>query len=267
MTQQAFDRYEKKYLLTPEQNRFLQERLIPYFKADPYGLHTICSVYYDTEDFSIIRQSCSKPVYKEKLRLRSYTTPGAPAPGPDSPVFLELKKKFDGIVNKRRISMNLQQAQDYLSDGILPPKEIAESQIFREIDWFVQRWQPSRAVLVAYDRIALQGLTEAVPRMTFDQNIRWRTEHPDPAYGSEGQPLWPEKTGTVLMEIKIPGAIPVWLARLLNEAGVYPASFSKIGSIYKAYLNPFTTLNRRNIPCSKASYPYPHPAASPRSAF
>ena len=264
--QQTFDRYEKKYLLTPEQARFLQARLTPYFREDQYGLHTICSVYYDTEDFAVIRQSCDKPVYKEKLRLRSYTSFGAPAPGPDSPVFLELKKKFDGVVNKRRVSLTLQQARDYLSGGTLPPKEIAESQIFREIDWFVRRWQPCKAVLVAYDRIALQGLTEAAPRMTLDRNIRWRTELPDPAYGSDGQLLWPEQESPVLMEVKVPGAVPVWLAHLLDEAGVYPASFSKIGSIYTAHLNPFDPQIRRNIPCSKASCPSPRPAASPRSA-
>jgi len=261
--QQIFDRYEKKYILTPEQLSSLQEAFAPYFAADVYGLHTICSVYYDTDDFLITRLSNEKPVYKEKLRLRSYSVPGGPPPGPDSTVFLELKKKYKGIVNKRRIPMTLQEARDYLSEGI-PPAKVRESQIFREIDWFIRRWRPQKGVLVAYDRLAMTG-PDSAPRVTFDRNIRWRSERPDPGFGTDGTPLLPpEQAGHVLMEIKIPGAVPVWLAGILGKAGVYPISFSKIGSIYKTFLNPFMAPDRRNSPCLKASFPNPQPAASPR---
>lgn len=252
--QQIFDRYEKKYILTPAQLSCLQEALAPYFTADVYGLHTICSVYYDTDDFLITQLSNEKPVYKEKLRLRSYSIPGGPPPSPDSTVFLELKKKYKGIVNKRRISLTLQEARNYLSKGI-PPIKVQESQIFREIDWFIQRWKPQKGVLVAYDRIAMTSPASA-PRLTFDRNIRWRTQRPDPGFGTGGTPLLPpQQSDNVLMELKIPGSVPVWLAAILDKAGVYPVSFSKIGSIYKNFLNPFTIPDRRNSPCLKASFP------------
>ena len=95
----CFERYEKKYCLTLSQQRFLLERMTPYMKKDAYGEYTICNIYYDTDDFHLIRASLEKPVYKEKLRVRSY---GVPEEG--DRVFVELKKKFDGVVYKRRVT-------------------------------------------------------------------------------------------------------------------------------------------------------------------
>lgn len=99
----CFERYEKKYCLTLSQQRFLLERMTPYMKKDAYGEYTICNIYYDTDDYRLIRASLEKPVYKEKLRVRSYGVPQA-----DGRVFVELKKKFDGVVYKRRITMDIQ---------------------------------------------------------------------------------------------------------------------------------------------------------------
>ena len=68
-------RVEKKYLLSEDKYNRLLERLEPYMQLDEYGLHTICNIYYDTPDYDLIRTSIDKPVYKEKLRLRSYGIP------------------------------------------------------------------------------------------------------------------------------------------------------------------------------------------------
>lgn len=73
--QTCFRRYEKKYLLTPAQQEFILHGVRGYMKEDAYGRYTICNIYYDTEDYSLIRSSLDKPVYKEKLRVRSYGTP------------------------------------------------------------------------------------------------------------------------------------------------------------------------------------------------
>ena len=89
--QSCFERYEKKYMLTPDQQRFLLDGMRPYMQADDYGEYTICNVYYDTDDWQLVRASIEKPVYKEKLRVRSYGVPAA-----DGSVFVELKKKYDG---------------------------------------------------------------------------------------------------------------------------------------------------------------------------
>lgn len=126
----VFERHEKKYRLSEEKYLLLTKRLAKHMKGDQYGKHTICSLYCDTDDYLLIRRSIEKPKYKEKLRLRSYGMPT-----PDSTVFLELKKKLDGVTYKRRIPLTLAEAERYLSDGQLPEKT---GQILEEIDWFIK---------------------------------------------------------------------------------------------------------------------------------
>ena len=123
--QTVFERTEKKYILTLAQRRELLKRIAEHIKPDEYGESTVCSLYFDTDDYRLIRRSMEKPVYKEKLRLRSYSTPKR-----DSNVFLELKKKYNGVVYKRRKTMKLGEAKDYLKYGVMPD----DSQIMRELD-------------------------------------------------------------------------------------------------------------------------------------
>lgn len=226
--QDVFKRYEKKYRISGTQYQEILERLSDKMVRDEYGLHTINNIYYDTDNFALIRASIEKPVYKEKLRLRSY---GTPKDG--DKVFVELKKKFKGVVYKRRIALPLMDANRYLIQGRKPE---VNSQIFQEIDWFVNRYQPQPKVFIGYDRLALIGSEDSALRVTFDQNIRYRTTSLDLAKGTFGAPLI--SPGEFLMELKIPGVMPLWLSHALNDLKIYPTSFSKIGACYKDYLLP-----------------------------
>ncbi|OLR66568.1 molecular chaperone [Intestinimonas butyriciproducens] len=224
--QRCFQRYEKKYLLNPEQYQKIRAGLAPYMEADEHGRYTICNLYYDTPDFQLIRASLDKPVYKEKLRMRSY---GVPADG-DS-VFVELKKKYKGVVYKRRTVLEAGEALDYLA-GRCSPR--AKDQICREIDWFLGRYHPVPQVFIAYDREALAGLEDRVLRVTFDIDLRWRDTALDLRSGDGGERI--TSRDQILMEIKIPGSEPVWLSRLLSENSVFPTSFSKYGVCYRENL-------------------------------
>ena len=202
--QSVFRRYEKKYLVTQEQYDRLAKVFAPRMERDRFSESTISNIYYDTPDFRLIRRSLDQPVYKEKLRLRTYRTPHA-----DTEAFVEIKKKYDHVVYKRRIGMNYQQAVDYL-DGAPAPEE---SQISREIDWFCRFYEGLQpAMCIFYDRLAVFDREQPDLRVTFDSGIRCRA---------------------CLMEIKIPGAAPLWLARALSDAGVFPSHFSKYGAAYQ----------------------------------
>lgn len=226
MAQDIFRRYEKKYRITTEQYQQLLSRMIVGLVPEQYGKHTICNVYFDTEDYQMIRNSLEKPVYKEKLRLRSYGTPGN-----EDVVYLELKKKFDGVVYKRRIMMTYMETKKYLYDGIWPQ---ADSQILREIDYALQFYQARPAVYLAYERIAFFGRENPDLRITFDMNIRARQYAAELGKGSYGT-VFLDK-GEMLMEVKIPGAMPVWMSRLFSELQIYPISFSKYGTYYQEYI-------------------------------
>ncbi len=224
--QDVFQRYEKKYLLTPAQYEGLLAPLTARMKPDPFGESVIRNLYFDTPDYRLIRASLEKPVYKEKLRLRCYGMPEG-----QSPAFVELKKKYKGVVFKRRVDMPLAQAEDYLLRGRSPDKD---GQIIREINWFMQ-YYPSLAprMFIGYHRRAFYGLQDGGLRVTFDSQIGWRTQRLRLQAGEWGRMLL--APGQQLMEIKIPGAMPLWLARALGDLGIYPVSFSKYGQGFLAY--------------------------------
>ena len=226
----TFKRFEKKYLLSAEQFAALWERMAPHLEPDEYPRSTVCSIYYDTADYGLIRHSLDAPVYKEKLRLRSYNVPGR-----TDPVFVELKKKYRGVVYKRRVSLPEEQAARWLDEGEKPEED---SQMIREIQWLLESVKPRAKVFLACDRYAFRDREEAELRITFDRDIRWRETELDLCAGDAGEPLL--EPGQVLMEVKIPGAAPLWLAHLLSELRLFPTSFSKYGTCYREHiLNEF----------------------------
>lgn len=222
--QSVFQRYELKYMLTRKQKELLLKVMEPYMKLDQYGRTTIRNIYFDTDNYRLIRHSIEKPAYKEKLRIRSYSRSEE-----GSPVFVELKKKYKSVVYKRRIVMPEQQAMDWLCGNADHPEK---SQIADEIDYFRQFYgalYPS--VFLTYEREAYYSLTGDSFRVTFDENILYREK--DIALNSEvwGTPLLPE--GMVLMELKTPGGIPLWMTHFLTEQRIYKTFFSKYGNAYR----------------------------------
>lgn len=217
-----FKRIEKKYLLSEKQFENLFRRIGFHLKPDEYGLSTVLSLYLDTPDHRIIRNSLEAVDYKEKLRLRSYG-----AASSDSTVFLELKKKYGGVVYKRRTAMNLSQAYSYLNRKAKP----FESQIMSEIDWAMRlyRW-PKPAMLIACEREAWFDDEHPDLRLTFDRNIRYRETDLSFRRAHTGTSLLSDNT--VLLEIKTAGAMPLWLADALDKGCILPCSFSKYGAAY-----------------------------------
>lgn len=221
-----FQRTEKKYILSEDQYLALmikiREKLVP----DIHGKSTVCNLYLDTPSFLLIRSSIDakneSAVYKEKIRLRSYGTPSD-----NSHVFLELKKKYKGIVYKRRISMKLREAIDYLENRTMP----ADSQIMREIEYAMQYYRrPQPAVYLSYEREAFYSEENPTLRLTFDTDIRYRTENVRLEDGIYGKKILND--GFHLLEVKSDASMPLWLTRALDEEKIYPSSFSKYGTAY-----------------------------------
>lgn len=226
MAQEIFRRTEKKFLLSEPQYTALIERFSGRMERDEYGRYEILNLYYDTEDCRMIRNSLGHPKYKEKLRLRSYGVPEK-----ESMVFLELKKKYGGIVYKRRAELSLAEAENWMDRGI-PPKR--DAQILREIDYVRRQWDLSAKAEISYEREAWRGIREREFRITFDRRLRARRERLFLEEGPFGEELLPG--GTVLMEVKVLNAFPLWLSGALSELGIRMTSFSKYGSYYRKEL-------------------------------
>lgn len=229
--QSIFKRYEKKYIITALQKQKILQTAKPYIVEDKYFHSAVCSIYYDTPSRLMVRNSIEKPVYKEKLRLRSYGVPSA-----DDKVFIELKKKYRGVVYKRRTVMTLSEAEIFLSGKLLP-----KTQIEKELAWALKYYEGIEpAMFVSYDRDSYCGIQDETLRITFDSNPLVREEILSLADG-----IWGEKilhNGLYIMEVKSPYAIPLWLADALDKQKIFPASFSKYGT---AYVN---SLKKQNEP-------------------
>ena len=245
MATEVMKRHENKYLVDSSTYFKLQDRVSQLTEVDEYNkkssFYTISNLYYDTDDNNIIRTSVSKPKYKEKLRLRAY---GVPKEG--DRVYLEIKKKYQGVVNKRRTIFALPEAYEFVTTGSIIPKEYMNKQVFRELKYFINLYNPTPKLYLAYDRRAYIG--ENNLRITFDMNIRTRRYDLRLEKGDYGEKLidgdlW-------LIEIKVDGVIPLWLTKLLSEYKVYRQGFSKYGTEYQKFismegveecLNPFLT--------------------------
>ena len=227
--QAVFRRYELKYLLTREQKAAVLAAMEPYMAPDRYGRTTIRNLYFDTGNYRLIRRSMERPAYKEKLRLRGYQQAG-----PDSGVFVELKKKYDGVVYKRRMALAERDAMDWLA-GRTPCPE--RTQISREIDYFLGYYEDLRPVVfLSYEREAYFCRDGGDFRVTFDENIRCRREDLSLRAAVWGMPILEE--GRTLMELKCSGGVPLWMVRALSRERIRKTSFSKYGTAYQTLIFP-----------------------------
>ena len=227
--QTVFKRYELKYLLTPEQKETVLAAMSPYMALDKYGRTTIRNIYFDTDGYRLVRRSIEKPAYKEKLRIRSYSKAT-----PDSTVFVELKKKYDGVVYKRRLPLCEREATAWVCRENTCP---VDTQISREIEYFIRFYGSLKpAVFLSYEREAYYSKDGSDFRVTFDENVLCRQTDVDLCADVYGSPILPE--GKVLMELKCSGGIPLWMVKALSRERIYKTSFSKYGTAYGTLIFP-----------------------------
>jgi SPX domain protein involved in polyphosphate accumulation len=242
MAIEIFNRYENKYVVSEKTALRLQDRLSEYMELDAYNkLHdtySISNLYYDTEDSHLIRTSLSKPKYKEKLRLRAYGVPDG-----NTNVYVEIKKKVNRLVNKRRSAMTLDEAYSFLQSGRAPEiRPGMNRQVVGEIEYFLQTCDINPMICLSYERRAYFGVGQHDLRVSFDTNILTRRYDLRLESGIYGAPLLDGDCW--LMEIKVAQSIPFWLCQLLSEYEIYPVSFSKYGTEYKQMLK--SAINRRS---------------------
>ena len=241
--QTVFKRYELKYLLTQEQKAAILAAMMPYMSLDRYGRTTIRNLYFDTDSYRLIRRSIEKPVYKEKLRLRCYAQASS-----DSTVFVELKRKFDHIVYKRRLPLPEREAMVWVRGGT---PHHPRTQISAEIEYFLSYYESLRpTVFLSYEREAYYARDGGDFRVTFDENILCRQDELSLCAEVWGTPLLSKEQ--TLMEIKCSGGIPLWMVRTLSAHRIYKTSFSKYGTAYETMIFPAlsgnTTFTKETIP-------------------
>lgn len=263
--QQVFRRREIKYCLDEKTFAAVKAAILPHLVPDTYANYSIFNEYCDTKDYDLIAKSVEKPAFKQKLRIRSYGTAGA-----NDRVFLELKKKYAGVVYKRRITLTLAEAETAVLSGRLPARFLSENEqiidtlppafaeiaatkaqnavqgtreIFSarrrlpkdpnaaELAGFLSQKKIEKRTFLAYDREAYHAANDEELRVTFDTNLRFRTENVSLSFGGEGSAF--SAAPAAILEIKAQDAFPLWLTGILTRERVYPSSFSKYGYLYE----------------------------------
>ena len=221
--QMIFKRHEIKYMISSEQLSLILEEIKKHMVADEHGESTICSLYFDTPSFQLIRRSIEHPVYKEKLRLRSYGVANA-----DSKVYVELKKKYKKVVYKRLITLKEKDAMRYLLNDEIDSR----TQITDEIDYFKKFYAGlAPSMLLMYKRQAYYAKNDQEFRVTFDRDVLWRDYDLTLTHGIYGAPVL--DSNQILMEVKTKDAIPLWMTQILTTHQIYKKSFSKYGTAYQ----------------------------------
>ena len=234
MALKSFKRFEKKFILTSEQYNKLLPILLNYMNLDKHCKvgenYNRYNIYYDTLNNDVIRHSISKPYYKEKLRLRSYNVPNSL----DDKVFLELKKKINGIVNKRRVVMTLGEVYEFLENRKKPNFDDYENnQVIREIEYYLSKNKVYPNVYIGYSRKALFGKDDKEFWVTFDNEITARRNYLYLTSGCFGYDILGENK--FLMEVKFLGSIPLWFTKILSDLKIYNTHYSKYGTEYMMY--------------------------------
>lgn len=289
----VFKRVEKKYRIGAAERAAVEAAAGGPMAVDAYGRTRITSLYLDTPERSMIARSVEKPLYREKLRLRAYgdaagvalmgafgagpivrepgglplsdgevetrVAAGLQVPGAAAalPVFFGIKKKFKGIVYKRRLALTLPAALAFvsglpyeqacarwpLSDAALAAAALspATRQIARELEAAMDRWLPLvPSIGIACDRVAWayrpemfqeregDELFDSELRITFDDCLEYLDCH---RFRSPWRPII--ESSESVMEIKSAGPYPPWLVEVLSAERIYPASFTKYGNAYQ----------------------------------
>lgn len=232
--QSAFNRYEQKFLIPIDQIDHIKEQIGPYVTQDDNASlshYTICNIYYDTTNDEIIKRSVSKPMFKEKLRLRCY---GEPKQG--DIMFLEIKKKLNGFVNKRRTSISYEDACMLIHEKVMPiKKSYHNSQVLNEIYFYVKNKQLIPRISLSYDREAYYAIDDESIRLTFDYNMTSRRDNVNLGRTHEDTLIVQDERA--ILEVKTTGALPLWLTNILTANQIYPNSFSKYGTEFYHYLS------------------------------
>ncbi|MDO4198005.1 MAG: polyphosphate polymerase domain-containing protein [Erysipelotrichaceae bacterium] len=216
---ETFERTETKYLISREQLKEILNLTNDYLQTDRFFKGNLMSIYYDTDSYQMIRCSIEKPEYKEKIRIRSYDD----VEDNDS-VYVEYKKKYNGIVYKRRTTVGYKDAMENLYDASFEDRQVAK-EIKRGLI-FYKDVKPK--IFISTRRYSYRGKEDENLRITFDLDMKYRTDNLCLKRSDKDKTI----SDGIVMEIKTVNPYPLWLVKVLNETKAYPQSFSKVGEAY-----------------------------------
>ena len=223
-------RYEIKYHVTETQAAAIAEFIRPFVQLDRYCKlqptrdYPVVSLYLDSGDLRLCRESLTGHKNRFKLRIRSYTDEL------EYPRFFEIKRRMNTTIIKNRARVMDPDVKTLLAGLSLPPQSYtADMDTINQFQLYAGNIRAKPLVLVRYMRQAYEG-NERV-RITFDRDLEYNvTKVAEVRLGGGGWQRNPFTIGGVILEIKFTDRYPAWLARLVRQFNLRARSISKYAS-------------------------------------
>jgi len=228
-------RYELKYRIYESNAEAIKQFIKPYVQLDRYcklqrsGAYPIVSLYLDSDDLHLCRESLTGQKNRFKLRIRSYTDE------PDYPRFFEIKRRINNVIVKNRARVMDHNVATLLAGLSLPPQDYdytADQETLRQFQLYVNSISAKPVILIRYMRQAYEGDSENRVRITFDRHLAYNiTNTPKVRLNSRG---WqPRLFDGVILEIKFTNLYPAWLTRMVKYFDLRQQSMSKYATSVK----------------------------------
>ena len=225
-----FQRFEFKYILTPDLEAQIKKRIMPYIKQDPFAVDTknssyeVISLYYDSPGFYYYRQKMDGIKMRKKVRLRTYRNNGQFFPY----AFFEIKRKHNVVILKDRFLMPKEDYEKLVeNDDFHSTKAIRDQNrkdIIEEFEWEQHLRSIVPKILITYDREPYLGKYNENFRVTFDKNIK-AMENDNLFYS--GNDMIDVSGNLTVMELKFTGTMPYYISELIQEYNLERGTYSK----------------------------------------
>jgi len=210
-----------KFVITRDQREGLMHEFLQRMGNDQNALtgarYPIVSLYYDNAQRDCYWEKIHGLSNRRKMRVRVYGSMDGAVP-PSS--FIEVKHKAEGRGVKRRVRLPLERALSIAAGVPFDPACFgpADARVLDEVQKLVREREFRPVCCLRYDREAYVDRDPASDlRVTFDTGIAYRMDDlvPSPDDRNFVHHLLPE--GCSVMEVKVTGAVPYWLTRLVGE--------------------------------------------------
>jgi len=226
-------RHEMKYVVSQAKAYAIARFIEPYLKLDRYctlqpsGMYPIVSLYLDSDNLRLCRESLEGHKNRFKLRIRSYTDE------PEYPLFFEIKRRANTIIIKTRARVMRSDVATLLSGLHLPPQSYkTDEETLKQFQLYMNSIGARAMIRVRYIRQAYEGDSENRVRVTFDRELAYNVGNsPEVSFDSGNWQRHP--VNGVILEIKFTGRYPAWLSRMVECFDLRARSMSKYATSVK----------------------------------
>lgn len=220
-------RYECKYLIDEDLAQEIRHFTSPWMEPDyftaqqPDRRYAVHSLYLDGPVHELYETTVRGQKNRFKLRIRGYDS------RPDSPLFAEVKRRTDRVIQKRRVLVSRAAALAVLRGEAVPDPALAANFDFAEFRSLAARLAARPAVYVSYLREAYEATGPEPARLTFDRALHNAPARLGGEFDFDAFDWRPTPCAKTILELKFTDACPRWIESLVEAFQLDRCSVAK----------------------------------------